>query len=320
MKRKFFTVDAHEDIAFHLDYFNRDFVNPEKPCMITLPWLKEAGVRLVFNTIFVHPKHRPQQTKKKAHQQIDIYNDIYSTHGNDIIQIRKPEDLDILLEGNRIGFFTLMEGADPVYSLEDLETYKSKGLMMLGPAWNNQNKYASGPETTKGLTTAGKRLLNRMNDLGIMLDLSHLNEKCFWDAIELTEFIPVASHSNARSLTDHPRNLTNDQLLAISDKGGVTGVVFYNTFLQTGDHNSTLEDIFLHIDYIINLCGEDHVGIGTDMDGARIDEFPKELQNISTLPRVSEYLLNKGYSEERVGKIMGGNFLRVLRKNLETAS
>lgn len=320
MKKKFFTVDAHEDIAFHLDYFKRDFVNPEKPCMITLPWLKEADVRLVFNTIFVHPKHRPQQTKKKAHQQLDIYDDIYSTHGNDIIQIRKPEDLDKLLGGNRIGFFTLMEGADPVYSLEDLETYKSKGVMMLGPAWNNQNKYASGPETTKGLTTAGQRLLNRMNDLGIMLDLSHLNEKCFWDAIELTEFIPVASHSNARALTDHPRNLTDDQLLAISDNGGVIGVVFYNTFLQTGDHHSTLEDIFLHMDYIISLCGEDHVGIGTDMDGARIDEFPKELQNISALPRVSDYLLNKGYSEERVEKIMGGNFLRVLRNNLETAS
>lgn len=314
--KKFFTVDAHEDIAFHLDYFKRDFVNPDKPCMITLPWLKEGGVRLVFNTIFVHPKHRPQQTREKAYQQFDIYDRLYSQYREDIFQVRCIEDIEELERGNRIGFFTLMEGADPVYNISDLKTYKDRGLMMLGPAWNNQNKYASGPESNQGLTPAGRRLLRSMSDLGIMLDLSHLNEKCFWDSIELTDLIPVASHSNARSLTDHPRNLNDKQLLAISELGGVVGVVLYNTFLRTGDHHSTLEDVFLHIDYIVNLCGEDHVGIGTDMDGARIDEFPRELSSISCLPQISEYLINKGYSRKRVSKIMGGNFMRVLKSNL----
>lgn len=317
---KFFTVDAHEDIAFHLDYFNRDFINPDKPCMITLPWLKEGGVRLVFNTIFVHPKHRPQKTREKAYQQMDIYDRLYSTYSSDVKQIRNLGDLKKIEKGKKIGFFTLMEGADPLYSLEDLETFNSRGVMMVGPSWNNENKYASGPETTNGLTLAGQRLLNKMNDLGIMLDLSHLNEKCFWDTIDLTDLIPVASHSNARAITEHPRNLKDDQLLAISDKGGVTGVVFYNTFLKTGDHRSTLEDVFLHIDYMVNLCGEDHVGIGTDMDGAKISEFPRELNRISLLPQVSKYLLNKGYSEQRVRKIMGGNFLRVLKENLSRIS
>lgn len=317
---KFFTVDAHEDIAFHLDYFKRDFVNPDSPCMITLPWLKEGGVRILFNTVFVHPKHRPQKTRDKAYQQMDIYDSLYETHKRDILQIKNIDDLKKVRNGRKIGFFTLMEGADPIYSLEDLEYFHKRGVRMLGPSWNNQNKYASGPETSKGLTLAGEKLLKKMNELGIMLDLSHLNEKCFWDAIDLTNLIPVASHSNARALTDHPRNLTDEQLRAVSEKGGVVGVVFYNTFLKTGDHRSTLEDVYLHIDHIVNLCGEDHVGIGTDMDGAKINEFPKELNRISKLPGVSEYMLNKGYSEERVKKIMGGNFTRVLQKNLSTIS
>lgn len=317
---KFFTVDAHEDIAFHLDYFKRDFVDPESPCMITLPWLKEGGVRILFNTVFVHPKHRPQKTRDKAYQQMDIYDSIYEKHKKDILQIRNSDDLKKVMNGKKIGFFTLMEGADPIYSLEDLEIFHKRGLRMMGPSWNNQNKYASGPETSKGLTLAGENLLKKMNELGIMLDLSHLNEKCFWDSIDLTDFIPVASHSNARALTDHPRNLTDEQLRAISEKGGVVGVVFYNTFLKTGDRRSTLEDVYLHIDHMINICGEDHVGIGTDMDGAKINEFPKELNRISKLPTVSEYMLNKGYSEERVKKVMGDNFTRVLEKNLLSMS
>jgi len=314
--KKFFTVDAHEDIAFHLDYFERDFADPDKPCMISLPWMKEGGVRLVFNTIFVHPKHRPHRTREKAYQQLGIYKDLYTKYKNDLMQIKTLEDLKDLEKSNKIGFCTLMEGADPLYTIQDLAVFRDSGLLILAPSWNNQNKYASGPESSNGLTLAGQRLLNVMNDLGIMLDLSHLNEKCFWDAINLTNYIPIASHSNARALTDHPRNLNDEQLKAISDLGGVTGVVFYNTFLKTGDKAPSIEDIFLHIDHIIKICGEDHVGIGTDMDGARINEFPKELRRISKLPLLAEYLLDKGYSEKRVSKIMGGNFFRVLKNNL----
>jgi membrane dipeptidase len=155
-----------------------------------------------------------------------------------------------------------------------------------------------------------------MNDLRITLDLSHLNERCFWEAIELTNLVPIASHSNARSLTDHPRNLRDDQLRAISERGGVIGIVFYNDFLRTGSENPTLEDIFAHADYIINLCGEDHVGIGSDLDGADINDFPEDIRTVADLPKIGRFFLEKGYSEERVRKIMGGNFLTVLRENL----
>jgi len=311
-----FIVDAHEDIAFHLNYFDRDFVNPEIPCMITLPGLNKAGIRLVFNTIFVHPKHRPQQTVEKAKAQIEVYEGIYEKFNDTVTQILSRNDLEQLESNQKIGFLTLMEGADPVEKVSELKIYYEKGLRILGPAWNNKNIYASGPDTDSGLSKNGIKLVQEMNKLGITLDLSHLNEKCFWEAIEITDLIPIATHSNARALTNHPRNLHDEQLLSISERAGVTGIVFYNSFLKTGSNTPTLEDIFKHVDHMIELCGEDHVGIGTDLDGGKIEEFPEEVRHISSLPVVADYFLEKGYTVERVKKIMGNNFLRVLKSNL----
>lgn len=313
---KFFTVDAHEDIAFHLSHFNRDFVNPEMPCMITLPGIKEAGIRIILNTVFIHPKHKPSKTVENAMIQLDTYDRLYKEHSDDIFQIKNKNDLKNLENGNKTGFLTLMEGADPLRNPGDLYEYYERGIRVLGPTWNNKNIFASGMETNDGLTEKGSSLIKIMNELSVTLDLSHLNERSFWDAIELTELIPIASHSNARTLTDHPRNLDDYQLKAISDRGGVTGIVFYNDFLKTGNKPPTLEDIFKHTDYILDVCGEDHVGIGTDLDGARIKDFPQEVRQISKLPAVAEYFLAKGYTEELVGKIMGKNFLRVIESNL----
>lgn len=316
MLDKLLIVDAHEDIAFHLNYFKRDFVAPEKPCMITLPGLKEANIKLVFNTIFVHPKHKPKKTVESALKQLETYEKIYADHKDEIFPVRTAEDLNRVGAESRIGFLTLMEGAGPIESPDKLEEFYGRGVRIIGLAWNDRNRYASGTDSEEGLTEEGVELVKRMNGLGVTLDLSHLNEKCFWEAIELTELIPIATHSNARALTDHPRNLRDDQLLAISERGGVTGIVLYNQFLKTGEGTPTLEDVFAHADYMVGLCGEDHVGIGSDMDGARIEDFPEELRKISDLPRIADYFLEKGYSEERVRKIMGGNFLRVMRENL----
>lgn len=313
---KFFTVDAHEDIAFHLSHFNRDFVNPDIPCMITLPWIKEAGIRIIFNTVFIHPKHKPAKTVENAMIQLDTYDNIYHQHSDDIFQIKNRDDLKLLDNSSKTGFLTLMEGADPLRNPEDLYEYHDRGIRVLGLTWNNKNIFASGMESNDGLTEKGSRLIKVMNELSVTLDLSHLNEKSFWDAIELTELIPIASHSNARTLTDHPRNLDDYQLKAISERGGVIGIVFYNDFLKTDSRPPSLEDIFKHTDYILDVCGEDHVGIGTDLDGARIKDFPQEVRQISKLPAVAEYFLAKGYTEELVSKIMGKNFLRVIESNL----
>lgn len=209
-----------------------------------------------------------------------------------------------------------MEGADPIQEPDSVKEFYDRGVRILGLAWNDRNKYASGTNTDSGITEKGFRLIEKMNELSITLDLSHLNKKGFWQAIKAFEHIPIASHSNARRITDNPRNLDDDQLKAISERGGVIGVVLYNNFLKTSKNPTSLQDVFLHTDYIVKICGEDHVGIGSDLDGARIKDFPKELRKIEDIKKIADYFQKKGYSIARIKKIMGGNFLRILRKNL----
>ncbi|MCK5392435.1 MAG: dipeptidase [Deltaproteobacteria bacterium] len=317
MSKNFLIVDAHEDIAFHLNYFKRDFANSSTPCMITLPWLQEGNVRMVFNTVFIHPKHKPDRIVQSGLDQLSKYEEIYKTFPDEVYQITKAQDLTKFGQGSKIGFLTLMEGADPIESVGKLDEFYERGVRIIGLAWNDKNQYASGNDTEDGLSQEGVRLIHRMNDLGITLDLSHLNEKCFWEAVELTNLIPIATHSNARAITDHKRNLSDKQLKAISERGGVIGIVLYNYFLKIGEKTPTLEEVFAHADYMVNLCGEDHVGIGSDMDGARIEDFPQGLKTVADLPKIAEYFCDKGYSEDRVEKIMSGNFLRVLKTNLK---
>ncbi len=271
---------------------------------------------MVFNTIFVSTEFKPDRTLEIARRQLSIYDRIYEECRDDVFQIKNERDLSDLACGSRIGFLTLMEGADPIEKPENLLEFYERGVRIIGLTWNDKNQYASGNNTDSGLTEKGIDLLQRMNSLRITLDLSHLNEKSFWEAIEATNLVPIASHSNARSLTDHPRNLRDDQLLAIANRGGVIGVVLYNHFLKTGGENTTLENIYLHADHMVNLCGEDHVGIGSDLDGGAINDFPQDIRNVADLTKIAEFFLEKGYSEERVRKIMGGNFLRVLKENL----
>ena len=316
MKKVFPIFDAHEDIAFHLSYFKRDFVVPQIPCMITYPGIKKGNIKFILNTIFVHPKLRPEKTVENANLQFQVYDNIYKEFSSEIMMIRDKKDLDIALNGNHIGFITLMEGADPIEQPDDLYKYYDKGLKALGLSWNDKNKFASGPATEDGLSEEGYELIEIMNELNVTLDLSHLNEQCFWPALEKYNHIPIASHSNARELTDHPRNLYDEQLKEISKRGGVIGIVLYNTFLKTTNELPTLEDIYKHIDHILNICGEDHVGIGSDLDGAEIKDFPEDIRAIENLQRIPEYLSEKGYSDDLIKKISHDNFLRVIRSNL----
>ncbi|MGQ0792879.1 MAG: dipeptidase [Deltaproteobacteria bacterium] len=313
--KNLFIVDAHEDIAYHLSYFRRDFISPQIPCQITLPWLKQGGIGLVFNTIYVPAEFKPHRTTEVALSQLAIYDEIYKTHGDDVFQVRSVGDL-ARFGGGKIGFLTLMEGADAIPEPEHLGEFYRRGVRIIGLAWNDRNQYASGNNTDSGLSDAGRELIREMNRLRITLDLSHLNERGFWEAINETSLAPIASHSNARSVCDHPRNLRDEQILAVSKRGGVVGLVLYNYFIKKGGESPALEDIFIHADYIINLCGEDHLGIGSDLDGADARDFPKEIQTVADIPKIARYFLDRGYSEGRVRKIMGGNFLRVLRENL----
>ncbi|HSM79394.1 MAG TPA: membrane dipeptidase, partial [Bryobacteraceae bacterium] len=173
-----------------------------------------------------------------------------------------------------------------------------------------------------GLTDFGKSVVKEMNRLGMMVDISHVADRTFWDALETSSAPLIASHSSCRALANVPRNMTDEMIAALAKKGGVIQINFYCNFLvapppgKAADgedklSKATLADVVAHIDHAVRIGGIDHVGIGSDFDG--IPCAPKGLEDVSRFPELTRALLEKGYSEEDIRKIYGGNLLRVMR-------
>ncbi len=215
-----------------------------------------------------------------------------------------------------------MEGAEPIAAdLSNLEDWYARGLRSIGLVWSRANDFAEGvpfrfpstPDTGPGLTDAGRELVRACNRLGILVDLSHLNEAGFWDVAGLSDAPLVATHSNAHALCAASRNLTDAQLDAIRDSNGVAGVNFAVTFLREDGSlvsDTPISEIVRHIDYFARRMGIDHVAFGSDFDGA---EVPAELGGAAGLPKLVDALRAAGYDDESVAKITHGNWLRVLR-------
>ena len=214
-----------------------------------------------------------------------------------------------------------LEGAEPLADdLSDLESWYARGLRSLGLVWSRANAFAEGvafrfpssPDTGPGLTSAGRELVTTCNELGVLVDLSHLNEAGFWDVARISSAPLVATHSNAHALCAASRNLTDAQLDAIGASGGIVGVNFAVSFLREdgGQVAATpLSEIVRHVDYIAGRIGIDHVAFGSDFDGALVSE---ELGGIAGFPKLVEALRAGGFDEDAVAKITYRNWLRVL--------
>jgi membrane dipeptidase len=215
------------------------------------------------------------------------------------------------------------EGAETIDpGLDALEVFYQAGLRSLGIAWSRPNAYAHGvpfkfphsPDTGPGLTLAGRELVRSCNRLGIMLDLSHLNEQGFWDVAELSEAPLVATHSNAHALCPTTRNLTNKQLEAIKESGGMVGLNFAVTDLREDGRNNpdtSLDVMVCHLDYLVGHLGIDCVGFGSDFDGATI---PREMGDVTGLPKLMTALRQHGFDEAALRKLAYENWIRVLDK------
>jgi len=153
--------------------------------------------------------------------------------------------------------------------------------------------------------------LELMDELGIIVDVSHLSESCFWDLVENHKKTIIASHSDCKALCNHPRNLTDEQLKAIAEKNGVIGINFYPRFLVK-EGKATVDDLIKHIEHIEKTIGINHIGLGSDFDG--IPSTPVGLEDVSKLPNLTAKLLEHGYSKKDIKKILGENFLRVIRE------
>jgi membrane dipeptidase len=212
------------------------------------------------------------------------------------------------------------EAIDP--DLGALEVFYQAGLRSLGIVWSRTNAFAHGvpfgfprsPDTGAGLTDAGRELVRACNRLGIMLDLSHLNEQGFWDVARLSDAPLVATHSNAHTLCPTTRNLTDKQLDAIKESEGIVGLNFAVTDLRNdgwNDANTPLDVMVHHIDYLVEHLGIDCVGFGTDFDGATI---PQEIGDVAGLPKIINALHESGYDDRALHKLAYENWVRVLGK------
>jgi len=220
---------------------------------------------------------------------------------------REPDDL--VLGGDVVAVMHI-EGAEAVDAeLELLPALHAFGLRSLGITWSRPNAFGHGVGDDRGLTAAGRALVRACEELGILVDLSHLSERGFWDVAEMTQRPLVVTHACAAALVDHPRNLADAQLDAVRDSGGVVGICFHHEF--AGPRRT---DIARHIDYVATRIGPQHVALGSDFDGA---EMPEGLRGAQDLPLVLDDL---GWGEPELRLLASENFLRVLRQVQNAAS
>jgi membrane dipeptidase len=221
----------------------------------------------------------------------------------------------------RVAAILHLEGAEPLApDLSTLEAWYERGLRSLGLVWSRGNAFAEGvpfrfpssPDTGPGLTAAGRELVRACNRLGILVDLSHLNEAGFWDVARLSSAPLVATHSSVHALCPSTRNLTDAQLDALGASGGVVGINFAVSFLREdglSDEDTPLDEIVRHVEYVAERIGIDHVAFGSDFDGAAV---PEALGGIAGLPKLVDALRAAGFDDEAVAKVTHRNWLRVL--------
>jgi len=236
---------------------------------------------------------------------------------------RSAAEIEGAIAGGVLASVLHVEGADaidPDFHL--LDVLYEAGLRSLGLVWSRPNAFARGvpfrfpstPDTGPGLTDAGRALVVHCNARRILIDLSHLNEAGFWDVAKLSDAPLVATHSNAHALTPHSRNLTDRQLAAIGESGGLVGVNFATSFLRPDgrrDADTPLEDVIAHFDHLIAKVGENGVGFGSDFDGATV---PRAIGDAAGLPALVEAMRRHGYGEALLAKLCHGNWLRVLKR------
>lgn len=307
-----------------------------------LPRALEGGVAAGFFAVFIEEEAAMQMVhnfdptveyvlpaldfdvaqKATMHMIANLFR-IEAASAGQVRVVRSVADLEDCLRDDVLGAILHFEGAEPIDAgLDALEVYYQAGLRSLGPVWSRPTIFAEGvpfkfphsPDTGPGLTEAGKRLVQACNRLGILIDLSHLNEKGFWDVQRLSDAPLVATHSNAHALCPLPRNLTDRQLEAIRESDGLVGLNLVTMLLREDardEPDTPVETAVRHVDYLVERLGIERVGLGADYGQA---PFPRDLPDASAYPVLIAVLQRAGYDDEALRKITHENWLRVLRK------
>lgn len=334
--KKYYSVDSHCDTPMFFDYkidigTDNDLftINPKDlgaddedydlPYKIKVdePKMRQGLLDAVFMVAYLPQKELDEQTLKLTAEKTEsiLQKIIFQANQHfDTLKIAKNlNDLKIAKqEGKKAIFLGIENGYSLGNDLKNIERFYNLGVRYITLCHNGDNLICDSASktahTNNGLGEFGKSVVNEMNRLGVMIDISHSGEKTFWDVINLSTKPIVASHSCARALCDHPRNLTDEQLKALASKGGVCQICLYKNFL-TALPAASVDTAMEHINYIVQLVGVDYVGIGSDFDGGG-EIFGCTAAN--EFVNITKALIKNGYSDEDIGKIIGGNFMRVL--------
>jgi membrane dipeptidase len=353
-------VDTHDDTTQRLfDDKAFDIAARNKTGSIDIPRMREGGLDAIFFSIWMDGKITGPVAVKKALDQIDAVREAVRAHPNDLVLATTAADIRRAAAEKKIAALMGVEGGHMIDNdLGVLRTFAALGVryMTLTHSLNTPWADSSGDKPAHdGLTAFGKDVVREMNRLGMMVDISHVADKTFFDALETTRAPLIASHSSARAITNAPRNMTDDMLRAMAKNGGVVMVNYHSGFLseefrtakpgpalqarldeaakRCGENEAcgilesqrinqeamasgelpkvTWEKIVEHIDHVAKIAGADHVGLGSDFDGATM---PLGMEDATKLPKITDALLKKGYSEADIDKILGGNILRVMEQ------
>jgi len=340
-------IDGHLDLAFNALVENRDLSKPiyeirqqeagKGTGTVSFPEMRKGEVGVCLATIFARVARKagswfgynsPEITYAMAQGQLSYYR-ILQSQG----QVRIIEDWETLSlhveEWERpshkdvpLGFILSMEGADPIIKPDQLDPWWEEGLRLASLSHYGVGTYAHGTGTKGGLTSLGRELLEKMDSSGMVLDVSHLSEASFWEALDIFPGPVIASHNNCRALVPGDRQLSDEQIQALIKRDAVIGVVLDAWMLypgwvrgKTSNTVVSLEAVADQIDHICRLAGNtQHAAIGSDLDGGfGTEQCPHDLDTIADLQKLPNILRRRGYSEEDIGSVMHGNWLRLFR-------
>jgi membrane dipeptidase len=247
---------------------------------------------------------------------LDVFYSECARNAETIVPVHDYQGIRDAYRDGRIAAMLSIEGGEPLEGdLGVLRMLYRLGIRMIGLTWYYRNALADGlweHRTKGGLTRFGVNVVEEMTCLGMIADVSHLTDEGFWDLLDVTANPVIASHSNARTVCASPRNLTDDQIKALAERGGVVGLNFSSRHVK--EERATVKDLVDHVDHIVRLVGADYVGLGSDFDGTRTP--PEGLEDASRHPNFTRELVERGYSDHEIQKMLGENHLRVFKKVL----
>ena len=281
---------------------------------IDIPRLREGGVDCqVFAISSVRERTRPYALRT-AMEMIGLFYSECERHREAVTPVTTHDEIVKAAGEGKVAAMLSIEGADVIEGkISLLRVFHRLGVRMVGIVHSLRNELADGiadARTGGGLSQLGVQAVEELDRLGVLIDVSHLSDAGFWDLMEVAKGPVMASHSNARAVCDHPRNMTDEMIKAMADRGGVMGMNFAPSFVHPT--SATVQEVVDHIDHIVDLVGPDHVGLGSDFDG--IPYTPVGLEDATKMPNLTAELVKRKYDEEDIKKILGGNHLRLIKQ------